>query len=171
MKIALLAILIALVLSGCLPVIQTVNSLDSKIGRPVKPDTGEYVITLVVEGKTKETKRFRLEEYYDAQPSLRGNYWSWRIQGETHDSRVKISTVDKEVGRVDFVLMSTDELKKRNPSDVRAFFLEVGETTYWPSRDETDLETFYSYDIKGNVTGQMKMRYSINIEFIPDVST
>lgn len=158
-------------LSGCLAIIETVNAIDSKIERKVRSDTGEYLVNLSLNGKEEESTRFRLEEYYDAQPSLRGNFWSWRMVGETHSSRVKILAADEKLGEVAFILMSTEYLRKESISDFRAFFVEVGGTTYWPSKDENDRDTFLAYDKRGNVTGSINLSYRIDIEFIPDAPT
>ena len=85
MKIASIFIaLLALFQSGCASAIMLVNAADSAVPSAPKADTGTYSISFVYEGKEPKIVRFQCEQFYNAQASTRGNYWTWREEGASN---------------------------------------------------------------------------------------
>ena len=84
-----------------------VNSIDASIPRKAQADLGHYVVTLCYEDQKPIEKVLRFESYYDAQCSVRGNYWSWREIGKQtdYDSDTSIEINDKNLGLIQFSLI------------------------------------------------------------------
>ena len=158
--------LIALLLSGCTGVIAVGNALDSSIPRKPFPDDGEYVVTLQIGNREPEVTRFRLENYYDAQGSTRGNYWSKRFVGSPSDERIKIKTHHAIMGELSLVLMNTQYIKKRDYPDFRAFFIESNGKTYWEPEDSRGV--FFTRNQQGKAAEEFRLDYRIDIKYIPD---
>jgi hypothetical protein len=93
--------------SGCMSLIALCNYADSRIPRKVRPEPGYYEATIQYEDHATIRKILRLEQYYDAQGSARGNHWAWRQVGKKdEDEGDEIQLEDEKLGTIRFLLPS-----------------------------------------------------------------
>ena len=82
-------------LTACIPIIHTMNCLDAKTPRDVRPHPYYFDTTVVLDGAAAK-RRIYCEEYYDAQCSVRGNGWHWREVGLENYFSQSIQTWESE---------------------------------------------------------------------------
>ena len=156
----LATILLTLHITGC----SLINGIDSVIPRPVISDKGVYEINLSIRGTHNNSKKFKLERYYDAQASSRGNSWEWRIQGEDYANNLFITGYDKEIGKIRFRFLSTDQIRKKTVKNVRADVIFIGEYTYGSPSQNLQSNTHYRYK-NGHIAESKEIPYRIDVTY------
>lgn len=92
---------------SCSSFIALYNYADSQIPRRSKPEPGYYEAKIQYENQEPITKILQLEQYYDAQASVRGNHWAWRQVGKKNeDEGDEIEVQDERLGVIEFLLPS-----------------------------------------------------------------
>jgi len=161
---------------GCITSIHIVNSIDASIERKVQPDSGHYVVTLCYENQKPIEKVLRFERYYDAQCSVRGNYWAWRQVGKQTDyqSDNSIEIKDKKLGVIQFPIPNAETLKTEKwPTQplrtllvnrISYFYVtsKGGKHIYKAESIHPSLRELYKYDENISLT------YSFEIKFKAD---
>lgn len=107
---AILALLLPVLLAGCMSAITAGNCLDALVPRGTTPVVPVHVFELKYKNRTSTSVRIACENYYDAMCAARGNQWSVREIGSTvHHSAVKFLSVhDEQLGTIEIARPSCE---------------------------------------------------------------
>ena len=154
--------------SSCMSYIPVSNYADSRIPRKSKPEPGYYEATIEYEDHEPIRKILRLEQYYDAQGSSRGNYWSWRQVGKKDEHEGdEIQLQDQRLGTIQFLLPSHGRFTDGGWTSRHFNHVLIGGLPYVYSHDADGRHVYHLESGKG--LPQIALKYSVVTRYYTDL--
>ena len=162
-------LLTSLFLSGCSSIVAGLNCLDASIERKPTLQDGYYLVGFQLNDNYADTFTVQCENYYNAQCSARGNYWSWRNiendRGYNYQHTYKINGNDIGINSPYCLSLIN---KKTN---VNSFNITHNNQRVWVRKIGTDT---YQYNTKSHSNQKSELvdiHLKWNITYIPNAQT
>ena len=149
---------------SCSSFIALYNYADSRIPRRSKPEPGYYEATIRYENQEPVRKILQLEQYYDAQGSVRGNQWAWRQVGKKDENEGdEIEVQDERLGVIQFLLPSRGRFTDGGWTSRPFNHVTIGGIPYVYSHSEDGRHVYHTETGKG--LPQIVLKYSVSTRY------
>lgn len=157
-------VILAVIFSGC----TLINGIDSKFPRQVIPLNEVFVVELQYNDADVIKKEIRCEKYYDAMPSVRGNFWAVREVGyQSQYETSKIEIIDTDIGTIVFTMPTCGALIEKKSVPLNHLPLTIKGKPFWLKSSDGNKHNYFRPAMHNNgINESLTLNFVLKIDGI-----